>query len=121
MEGPRTDPQEDTVTKHDDSQPITSVINTGELMRQLAQKEADHRRRVQAWTADGVEELTDTAELLEIALHHSDVDVAAAAVGSDHLSAADRRHAADNAADPHVRAAARAEASRRGEDRDGHG
>ena len=49
------------MTKHDDSQPITSVINTGELMRQLAQKEADHRRRVQAWTTDGVEELTDTA------------------------------------------------------------
>ena len=99
------------MTKHDDSQPITSVINTGELMRQLAQKEADHRRRVQAWTADGVEELTDTAELLDIALHHSDVDVAAAALGSDHLSAAD----------PHVRAAAQAEATRRGEDRDGHG
>ena len=109
------------MTKNDETQPITSVINTGELMRQLAQKEADHRRRVQAWTADGVEELTDTAELLDIALHHSDVDVAAAALGSDHLSAADRRHAADNATDPHVRAAAQAEATRRGEDRDGHG
>lgn len=109
------------MTKHDDSQPITSVINTGELMRQLAQKEADHRRRVQSWTADGVKELTDAAELLDIALHHSDVDVAAAALGSDRLNAADRRHAAESATDPRVRDAARAEATRRGEDPHGRG
>lgn len=109
------------MTKHDDSQPITSVINTGELMRQLAQKEADHRRRVRSWTADRVHESTDASELLDIALHHSDLDVAAAALRSDHMNADDRRYVADNAPDPRVRDAAKAEAIRRGEGRDGRG
>ena len=85
------------MTKHDDSQPITSVINTGELMRQLAQKEADHRRRVQSWTADGVEELTDTAELLDIALHHSKrtggTDGGRVSLFDDALEASTRRRA----------------------------
>lgn len=107
------------MTKHDDSHPITSVINTGELMRQLAQREADHRRRVQPWTADRVQELTGAAELLDIALHHGDFDVAVAALGNDHMNADDRRYVADNATDTRVRDAATAEATRRGENRDG--
>lgn len=109
------------MTKDDDSHPITSVINTDELMRQLAQREADHQRRIQAWTAEQVQELTRPAELLEIALHHPDVDVAAAAIGNDHLGADDRRRVAGSADDARVRAAARAEAARRGEDRDRRG
>ncbi|MFI7495497.1 hypothetical protein ACH9D2_12385 [Kocuria sp. M4R2S49] len=109
------------MTKHDDSHPITSVINTGELMRQLAQREADHRRRVQDWTADRVKELTGGTELLDIALHHSDFDVAVAALSNDHMNADDRRYAADNATDTRVRDAAEAEATRRGEHRDGRG
>jgi hypothetical protein len=107
------------VTKHNDSHPITSVINTGELMRQLAQKEANHQRRVQSWTADRVKELTDAAELRDIALHHSDFDVAFAALSNEHMNANDRRDVAVNAIDTRVRDAAKAEATRRGEYRDG--
>lgn len=108
------------MTKHDDSHPITSVITTDELMRQVAQREADHQRRVRSWTAERVQEVTGAADLLDIALHHSDVDVAVAALSNDHMTADDRRYVADNATDTRVRAAAKAEATRRGEDRDGH-
>lgn len=107
------------MTKHNDSQPITSVIDTGELMRQLAHKEAEHQRRVQAWTADRVKDMTDAAELRDIALHHNDVDVAFAALSNDRMNADDRRDVAENAIDTRVRDAAKAEATRRGEYRDG--
>jgi hypothetical protein len=107
------------VTKHNDSHPITSVINTGELMRQLAQKEADHQRRVQSWTAERVKELTDAAELRDIALHHSDFDVALTALSNDHMNPNDRREVAENANNTRVRDAAKAESTRRGEYRDG--
>lgn len=106
------------MTTHDDSHPITSVISTGELMRQLAQREAGHQRRVQPWTADRVTELTGAAELLDIALHHNDFDVAVAALSNDHMNAHDRRYVADNATDPRVREVAKTEATRRGEYRD---
>lgn len=109
------------MTKPDDQQPITSVINTGELMRQLAQREADHRRRVQSWSVGQVQELTGGAELLDIALHHENFDVAVAALSNDHMSAGDRSYVAVSATDQRVRDAAQAEAVRRGEHSDGPG